>query len=118
MSLPLLSYQRVRLDWKTPSLFETAQPLLSDAGVYIIWQANAPHFAVRVGQGVICQRFSTHRIDQAILQHRNPSLMASWANVEERFRDGVERYLAERLRPLVGERFPDCLPITVNLIGE
>jgi hypothetical protein len=106
------------LDWKPSVPFETAQPNPLDAGIYVIWQSNPPHKAVRVGQGVICNRFSDHRIDPTILRHRNPTLVASWANVEPRLRDGVERFLAELLLPAAGERFPDCVPIPVNMIGE
>lgn len=34
------------------------------------------------------------------------------------YRNGVERYLAETLRPLAGTRFPEVSPIAVNLPGQ
>jgi hypothetical protein len=37
------------------------------------------------------------------------------ANVAPPLRDGIERYLAETLKPKVGEAFPQAPPIAVNL---
>ena len=39
----------------------------------------------------------------------------TWAGVPVQFLDGVERYLADRYGPLVGEAFPAVAPIQVNL---
>jgi hypothetical protein len=84
-------------------------------GVYIIWHAGANPAIVRVGQGVIKDRIAKHRTDPLINNYKNEGLYVTWASVEKRFRDGVERYLAESLSPKVGDKFPDVQSIMVNL---
>lgn len=86
---------------------------------YIIWKKGntllTPTHTVRVGQGNVSDRLQVHRTDNAIIQH-GPSLLATWAAVDHQSdRDGIERYLYEALQPLEGERFPDVVPIPVNL---
>jgi len=80
-------------------------------GVYIIWQGNGP--VVRVGQGIIRDRLSAHRRDRAITAHN--SLYVTWAPVSSLYRDGVERYLADILKPVVGDAFPNVSPAQVPL---
>ena len=80
-------------------------------GVYIIWQGNGP--VIRVGQGIIRDRLATHRNDKVITTH--PPLYVTWAPIEALYRDGVERYLANILRPVVGDAFPNVIPIPVSL---
>ena len=84
-------------------------------GVYIIWHAGQNPATVCVGQGVIRDRLAEHRQDLEILAYEQYTLYATWARVVENQRDGVERYLAEKLKPKVGSRFPDVDPIEVNL---
>lgn len=85
------------------------------SGVYIIWHEGNPGRVVRVGQGVIRDRLSAHRSDREILAYRTSgTLRVTWAAVSSALRDGVERYLANTWRPLVGDAFPDALPIAVN----
>ncbi len=84
-------------------------------GVYIIWHAgNNPH-TVRIGQGIIKERLATHRDDSEIQAYSSYGLYVTWASVALKYRDGVEAYLANKLNPWVGERFPDVTPIQVNL---
>lgn len=83
-------------------------------GVYIIWHGGNPGRVVRVGQGDIKDRLTKHRSDPKILAYRKLELLVTWAWVSSSQRDGVERYLAEKWRPLVGDAFPDVLPIAVN----
>jgi len=80
-------------------------------GIYIIWQGNGP--VIRVGQGIIKDRFTAHRNDGEITKYGN--LYATWAPVSVGHRDGIERYLANSLRPVVGGAFPNVQPIAVNL---
>ena len=81
-------------------------------GVYIIWQGGGP--IIRIGQGIIRDRLSAHRKDEAITSYGN--LFVTWVAVSSSFsRDGVERYLADRLSPIVGDGFPNVVPIEVNL---
>ena len=84
-------------------------------GVYIIWHGGNNPKTVRVGQGVIRDRLQAHRLDNEVQQYSAYTLFVTWAQVSANQRDGVERYLAEALNPLVGERFPDVTPIQVNL---
>lgn len=87
-------------------------------GVYIIWHRGkglVKSATVRVGQGDIKDRIATHRNDPKILAYKNYGLYVTWAFVLPTFRDGVERYLANSLRPKVGDVFPSVMPISVNL---
>lgn len=86
------------------------------AGVYIIWHAGNPSRVVRVGQGnPIKNRLGAHRKDPDITLYKLfGTLLVTWAYVPWGQRDGVERYLAETWHPLVGDAFPDALPIAVN----
>jgi hypothetical protein len=90
---------------------------VKDFGVYVIWQRGNPGRVVKVGQGEICDRFSSHKRDRDILQHGNPDLSVTWAVVSGALADGVELYLGDHYKPLVAERFPDVVPIPVNLPG-
>ena len=84
-------------------------------GVYVIWHAGGSPATVRVGQGVIGQRLSAHRLDPEIQRFERLGLYVTWATVAFRHRDGVEAYLHGQLRPKVGSRYPDAYPIEVNL---
>lgn len=80
-------------------------------GVYVIWQAQGP--VIRLGQGIIKNRIADHRNSRLITRYEN--LYVTWAPLITQYRDGVERYLAETLKPKVGDAFPDSYPIEVNL---
>ncbi len=80
-------------------------------GIYIIWQGDGP--IIRLGQGVIKDRISGHRADRVITAYNN--LYVTWAPALAENRDGIERYLANVLRPKVGDVFPNAVPIEVNL---
>lgn len=84
------------------------------AGVYVIWHSGNDPATVYVGQGNIAARLEAHRRDDEILKFSHFGLFVTWAQVAHRSQDGVERFLAERLKPKVGQRHPPDLPITVN----
>ena len=85
-------------------------------GVYVIWHGGPTPWTVRVGQGDIAARLAAHRADRLITTHATKGgLMVTWAAVEARYLDGAERYLADQLQPLVGDRHPNVVPIPVNL---
>ena len=90
-------------------------PRLNDLlGVYVIWTARGR--AIYVGQGRIRERLQGHRGDPSILQYREGELWVTWASVAAQdMRDGIERYLADRLRPAVGSAYPRVFPLAVNL---
>jgi len=86
-----------------------------EVGVYIIWHPGSPSRVVRIGQGVIANRLSEHRNDRVITQYASHGpLSVTWAAVPAHQMDGVERYLADKWNPLVGDAFPDAVPIEVN----
>ena len=82
-------------------------------GVYVIWHAGAAPATVYVGSGTIRDRLRAHRGDPRILRYRDQGLFVTWAAVSPP--EGAEKYLSDRLRPLVGERFPAAVhPTEVN----
>lgn len=85
-------------------------------GVYIIWHEGNPGRVVRLGQGdPITGRLSAHRNDKAILAYKKfGTLRVTRASVPSHLRDRVERHLADTWSPLVGDAFPDVLPLAVN----
>lgn len=83
-------------------------------GVYIIWNVGNPSRVVRVGQGDIADRLGCHRRDREVLAHRGGGLRVTWAAVPAAQVNGVERFLANEWNPLVGDAFPQALPIAVN----
>jgi hypothetical protein len=84
------------------------------SGVYAIWIGGGQY--IRVGQGDIAARITTHRNDSEITKHKN--LYVTWASVPAGQRDGVERYLYDVCQPVVGDRAPDAPAIAVNLPGK
>jgi len=103
-------------DWLQFETF-TGLESVKTVGVYIIWHTGQNPWTVYVGQGDVKDRLTSHRGDQRILAHRYGSaLRVTWAEVAlGSVRDGIERYLANELKPLVGEKHPDVLPIPVKL---
>lgn len=83
-------------------------------GVYIIF--NHQH-VVKIGQGDIGSRLSCHQHDFSITQHSNAyfPLYVTWTQLPIKYLDGVEVFLGNWYRPIVGERFPDVQPIRINL---
>lgn len=103
--------------WGSLINVDLAHPYLDNIeGVYIIWHGGRNPRVVRVGQGVVRDRLNVQRKNKAILQYTNSGpLRTTWATVDARYRDGVERYLTERLEPLVEDRLLTVPPIEVNL---
>jgi len=83
-------------------------------GVYIIWHGAPDPRVVYIGQGVIKERLEEHRNDPSFGGFIDRGLFATWASVAVSSRNGVERYLADKWMPILGERRPDANPIEVN----
>lgn len=87
-------------------------------GVYVIWHEgneDVPPRTVKVGQGDVPDRLGKHRKDARITAYEKyGALRVTWAAVPAEQKDGVERYLADLLNPLVGDAYPDVEPIPVN----
>ena len=88
---------------------------LNERGVYLIWEAGAVPKWVRVGQGDIKECILAHRNDAEILKYSSTRLLVTWAEVPAEEIEGVEAYLVDKCSPLVGESFPDRVPIPVNM---
>ena len=84
-------------------------------GVYVVWHGGSNPATVRIGQGIIKERLATHRVDPDVQAFANFGLFVTWASIPGMYRDGVEVFLATRLKPKVGDRFPNAQPIEVNL---
>jgi hypothetical protein len=84
-------------------------------GVYIIWHGGPNPATVYVGQGNIAERLRCHRTEPNILQYSSLGLFVTWASVSAPSRDGIERYLADTLKPKEGVLHPYSAPIGVNL---
>ena len=119
----------VRLDWGGPGS-NVWHPLNTDfsdvggTGVYIVRQTTGK--TVIVGQGAIRDRLSALQRDGKVLCYDNPGspLLATWAVIQGLKQtkmlyatqlDGIERYLAETLNPLIGDSHPDVAPVPVPL---
>lgn len=113
----MLSLKWTKSEADTWLKFETfdMSTCLTSSGVYMIWHQGNPGRVVRLGQGNIRARLGVHRNDNEITQYRARGvLLVTWAAVPAAQLDGVERHLADRWNPLVGDAFPDCQPIAVN----
>jgi hypothetical protein len=88
----------------------------SENGVYVVWHEGNPGRVVYVGQGApVGDRIAAHQNRADILAYaKKGTLRVTWAAVPANQRDGVERYLADEWKPLVGDAHPDVAPIAVN----
>ena len=96
-------------------------PFLFGEGVYVIWKETplGGKTALYVGAGDIPERIQRHAQEWlSYYAFGAPSLRVSWASTWPWEQDGIERYLAEVYRPLLGERHPDAEPIPVDLPWE
>lgn len=85
-------------------------------GVYIIWYEGAEDRAVYVGQGKVADRLSEHNRNEKVLAYRKcGTLLVTWANVQDDYKDAVESRLADEYQPLEGTHHPDVYPVEVNL---
>lgn len=85
---------------------------VTSQGVYIIWHSGSPGRVVYVGQGDVKSRLLSHRQRRDMQQYGD--LYVTWASVPASQRGGVERHLADKWNPLVGDAHPQDLPIQVN----
>lgn len=113
---PFMKYHRLNEVDLSDSHFDNA------SGVYVIWYMQGfRRKIVYVGQsknGLIKNRLSTHRSDPQIQLYASKGLYVTWAKAltyEIGEIDGIERYLHEKLKPLVCSHVPKDDPIHVNL---
>ncbi|MFM5977563.1 MAG: hypothetical protein ACKO99_14630 [Dolichospermum sp.] len=108
------------VEWESRQLLEgvnlTELSKYRLSGVYIIWYEGIEERVVRIGQGIILDRLSVHRNTHEIMSYKQfGELFVTWTIVEPKLQNGIENYLGYTLKPLVAERFPDVVPIPVNL---
>ena len=85
-------------------------------GVFVIWHEGEPGRVICVGQGNIRDRLKFHRRNPDVQKFASfGALRVMWAAVQAHQVDGVERYLANYLKPLIVDFRPDAAPIVVNL---
>ena len=92
-------------------------------GVYAIGYKSSTTDAiltVYVGQGDVAERVEEHRsgntaTSKKILGYATEGTMVvTWAAINAEIRDGVEKYLADELEPIVGHTHPDVDAIPVS----
>ena len=83
-------------------------------GVYVIWSGGEHPRTLYVGQGSIAERLTDHRRNLDIPEYRAVGLFVTWAEVPNPGGDLVERHLADRLQPALGERHPEPVPPPVR----
>lgn len=87
-------------------------------GVYIIWAGVSNRTILKVGSGIIKDRFRAHLNDPEVQAYKYKGLYATWASIlfvdkpldKQR---GVERFLGWLLNPKLGERFPANVEMVV-----
>lgn len=84
------------------------------SGVYVVWHGGPSPATVYVGQGNISERISHHRSSTDILKYSHLGLFVTWAHVPINLQDGVERFLADQLKPKEGSIHPHAQPVAVN----
>ena len=84
-------------------------------GVYVIWHDPGNPTVLRVGEGPIRKCLTQERGDQRFSAYGLDSLFVTWAPVNAIHRADVARYLADTLRPTLGDRYPEGTQIKVNL---
>lgn len=86
------------------------------AGVYVAWYSGANPQTLRVGQGNIRSVISALRSDGELQSYASQgSLLITWASAPADMRNGVEKYLIDRLAPKLGDTYPYRIPVLVNL---
>lgn len=106
----------MQLTWTKSFELDTAKvDAVKVEGVYVIYQAGNPPRTIYVGKGDIAKRLTEHRLDSRFASARGAGkLVVTYAAVPKPDQEGVERHLATRLAPTVGEQHPDVREIAVN----
>ena len=99
--------------------------IIGVVGVYIIWAGTYNRTILKVGSGIIKDRFRAHLNDPEVQAYEYKGLYATWGTIplfsklEGRLGDkerGVERFLGTWLNPKLTERLPKNVDsIWVNL---
>lgn len=108
---------RERPMWCSLEKLDTST-ITATQGVYVVWHGGEDPDTLRVGQAFfdsIAASLERLRDDAALAAYRDLGLFVTWAEVTDaEALDGIERYIADALAPLLGKR-PNAEPIEVNL---
>lgn len=90
---------------------------INDIGIYVIKTGLAFEYTVYVGQGDVSQRLSTHLRESSVTRHTRVTgnLWVAWAPVQQKYRNGIERYLHDQLNPRESSCWTTDPSIQVNL---
>ena len=120
--LPMFDEQRTKLQWRESQPLNrrwwTRRP---PTGVYVVWAYN-PNTqrkrAIYVGQGQVRIRLNQHRKTKCDREDEYTDLQVAWAPAPKNRCGGIERWLANILRPVEGSRWSRDCPIEVNLPSD
>ena len=78
------------------------------SGVYVIWADSGFPYAIYVGQGDIADRIKDHRGERPFIKIRDDGekMFVTWQPFTDNELDGREKYLADLLNPVIGQRHP------------
>ena len=91
-------------------------------GVFVIWKPGVaritPSVTILVGHGDVATSLLNARHDVAVSKHGR-DLLVTWAAVDILYVAGVEAYLVQQLRPLVGRKLPlaSVHPVNIPLVA-
>jgi hypothetical protein len=87
-------------------------------GVFVIWKPGVaritPSVTILVGHGDVASTLLKARHDVAVGKHGR-DLLVTWAAVDVLYVAGVEAYLVQQLRPLMGRKLPLASVHAVNI---
>jgi hypothetical protein len=84
-------------------------------GVYVLWFGDEPKTVLCVGHGNIGEQLCALTIRREIVEHQQFGLKVTWAAVGPDFREGVARYLAIELKPMIDDQITAYEDVAVNL---
>ena len=90
--------------------------LEGESGVYVIWIDSVVPYAIYVGQGNIADRIENHRGKDEFISYRNDGekMFVTWQAFPDEELKGREAYLADLLKPKIGERHPKVKPVKTD----
>ena len=93
---------------------------IKTSGVYIIWTGIDKRTILKVGSGIIKDRFEAYLRDPEVQTYKSTRLYVTWASTVSAYKPedtqkGIEKFLGMILNPQLKGRLPDVDPIVVNL---